>query len=646
MDFWQQQDRARRASWRLIVVFVLSLVAVVALVYPGIALFLVYQRIGVPEGWENASIWQLMWSPTLFAWVFGVITAVVLGYTWEWVRSMAGGGSSVCLSMDATHVAADATDPHERRFFNIVNEMAIASGVPAPQVFVLRGEAAINAFAAGYSLEDAAVCATRGAIETLSRDELQAVVAHEFSHILNGDMANSLRLAGVLYGFMAIGALGSSMMRMGWDDSGGEEGHTSRGGHPFVIFAGFLLAVLGGAGTLVGSIVKAAFTRQREFLADASAVQFTRNAGALSSALRKIGGYTLGTRITGANAEQISHLMFAGHGDAWWGLLATHPPLAERIRRVDPSFPGTFPVVRPPEKLEERAQAASPRPRLPWIPHIPDLVAVSALAEAAAFAPPVADAPAAPEAGSASDLPEALRDALGTPPSALAAMYALVCARSDDPDAALRTIESVTHPRVLEEAQRLLPVARTLVPSQANALPRMAAAMLRAFTPEQAAQVRTELATLAEADQHLDLREFLLVECVSHWVDASRHTAPRTRFHSIAPLRADIDRVLGAMRLCAGAENDARAAAWKAAQRRLPSSMRSEAAAPESISYAHLRRAIERIRQATWNVRHTVFAACEDAARADGVLRDDELQLLTLLGDLLHVQAPQAEPAE
>ena len=221
--------------------------------------------------------------------------------------------------------------------------MAIASGMPVPDIYVLEQESGINAFAAGYTPGDAAIAVTRGTLELLDREELQGVIGHEFSHILNGDMRLNIRLMGVLFGIMVLGLIGRMILRSGHHAS---IVSSRRGrGAPAVLIIGLGLAILGGIGVFVARAIKASISRQREFLADASAVQFTRQTDGLASALKKIGGYEEGSHLQAADPEEVSHMLF-GTGSRLSGMFATHPPLTERIQALDPHFKASdYPVV-------------------------------------------------------------------------------------------------------------------------------------------------------------------------------------------------------------------------------------------------------------------------------------------------------------
>ena len=293
---------------------------------------------------------------------------IALGSLYK-VSELASGGEVVAHMMGGRLVDPQTTDLAERRLLNVVEEMSLASGVPVPPVYVMDNEPSINAFAAGFRPADAVVTVSRGCLQYLTREELQGVLGHEFSHVLNGDMRLNLRLIGMVYGILVLSIIGYFVMRSaGWVGSSSRSSDDRRGDNRAAIFfIGLALYILGYLGVLLGNIIKAAISRQREFLADASSVQFTRNPGGLAGALKKIGGLAEGSRINDPHAHEISHMFF---GDAFAGsifnLFATHPPLEERIRLLDPNFDGSYPAV---EALPDEGPAAAaeslPEPRRP-----------------------------------------------------------------------------------------------------------------------------------------------------------------------------------------------------------------------------------------------------------------------------------------
>jgi len=343
LNFFDAQDQARRASKWLVVVYIVATVLIVA----GVTLIvgIAFGAFSNNSGYSNA-------DPTGLLITTAVVTTVfILGASLFKTSVLSAGGGKVATSMGGTLVPADVSDPLRRRLRNVVEEMSIASGVPVPEIYVLEEESGINAFAAGYNPGDAAVAVTRGTLELLNRDELQGVIAHEFSHVLNGDMKLNIRMMGVLYGIMVIGLIGRMITRGGYHASilSSRRNRNSGG----IVMVGIGLALLGFIGVFFARIIKAAVSRQREFLADASAVQFTRQSDGIANALKKIGGYSQASYIQSTDPEEVSHMLF-GSGAKLFGMFATHPPLTDRIKALDPSFSeADYPEV---DLMAERAQ--------------------------------------------------------------------------------------------------------------------------------------------------------------------------------------------------------------------------------------------------------------------------------------------------
>ncbi len=313
MNFFEHQQAARRLSGRLVVLFGLAVLGMVLAVI--------------------AVVWFAVGSDPVAMTVATLATLAIIGLGSLFrIASLRAGGEPVALQLGGVPVPEDTTDINLRRLRNVVEEIAIASGVPVPKVYVLEHESAINAFAAGYSTSDAVVAVTRGALERLNRDELQGVIAHEFSHILNGDMRLNIRLIGLLFGIVMLALVGRKVLlygRLGGRDSRGAA---------VVLVAALVAMAIGYIGLFFGRMIKAGVSRSRERLADASAVQFTRQTAGLAGALKKIGGLHEGSRLSQpGDAEEVSHMLF-GDGVGLSGLFATHPPLLERIRALEPAF--------------------------------------------------------------------------------------------------------------------------------------------------------------------------------------------------------------------------------------------------------------------------------------------------------------------
>src|ERR1035437_5821064 len=357
MNFFEHQERARRRTTLLLFYYALAVALIIGTIYLVVGGVLRSYAPGEDYGPGNPPP-LIAWDPLLFAWVAGgTLLVVLLGSAFK-IAPLAGGGSVVAENLGGTLVNMDTADLAERRLLNVVEEIALASGAPVPPVYVLEKEAGINAFAAGFTSSNAIVAVTRGALDTLTRDELQGVVAHEFSHILNGDMRLNIRLMGLLNGILAIAMVGYLLFRLigngaSWGGSGGSrrssrDGKSEGGGGWIValVLIGVALWILGYVGVFFANLIKEAVSRQREFVADASAVQFTRNPLGIGGALKKIGGLSAGSRLAAPRASEASHFYFAnGLRESWLSVFATHPPLAERIRRIEPDFEGVSTAV-------------------------------------------------------------------------------------------------------------------------------------------------------------------------------------------------------------------------------------------------------------------------------------------------------------
>jgi Zn-dependent protease with chaperone function len=315
MNFFERQQAVKKQSGRLLMLFALAVLGIV------IAVNLV--ALIALGGFSEEG------RPLVIVSFFTCLALLVMGCASLYrVASLRSGGAAIAHQLGATPVPENTQDYHLRRLRNVVEEIAIASGVPVPQIFVLNDEAGINAFAAGYSPSDAAVAVTRGALNVLNRDELQGVIAHEFSHILNGDMRLNIKLMGLLFGIMVMALIGQKILEHGR--------FRNKDAAPVMLIA-IGLMVVGYIGLFFGRMIKAGVSRQREYLADASAVQFTRQTKGIAGALKKIGGLHQGAAIGVAEAEEVSHMLF-GQGMALSSMMATHPPLSQRIKALEPSF--------------------------------------------------------------------------------------------------------------------------------------------------------------------------------------------------------------------------------------------------------------------------------------------------------------------
>lgn len=342
MNFFEHQDRARRKTNHLILLLILAVLCLVAITTLLFAAFVYFTQEHGAVGEISPGIWQgILHALSLqtFLWIALTVSSVVLiGSLFRFFQLRAG-GKAIAEAMGGRLLAGSTTDANERKILNVVEEMAIASGAAVPPVYLIEDDA-INAFAAGYHPQDAVIGITRGCIHTLNRDELQGVIAHEFSHIYHGDMRINMRLISLLHGILVIGLVGEFLIRAA---SNRGARRSSKDNSPVAILAlGLGLLVIGYSGIFFGNLIKAAVSRQREFLADASAVQFTRNPEGIAGALKKIGGSSHGSQLQNEHAAEFSHMYFGQGVKSLFNLMATHPPLEERIKRIQPGWNGEF----------------------------------------------------------------------------------------------------------------------------------------------------------------------------------------------------------------------------------------------------------------------------------------------------------------
>jgi Zn-dependent protease with chaperone function len=333
MNFFQRQSETRRLSRQLVILFAFAVIAVV-LAVDLVVFTLLASAEPDSEGLALPTVAWLSAHPgNVVLTTLSVLAIIGLSSLYK-TAVLSGGGGVVARSLGGVRVSPDTTDPLQRRLLNVVEEMSIASGVPMPEVYLLEQEAGINAFAAGHNPSNAAIAVTRGALTTLNRAELQGVIAHEFSHVLNGDMRLNIRLMGLLFGLLVIALLARTVLRFapsGRSSSSDKKG----GGAGAILLAAFVVLIIGYIGLFFGRLIQAAVSRHRESLADASAIQFTRDPTGLRGALVKIGVVASGSRLAHSEVEEVAHMLFAPGMDR---AFATHPPLLERLKAIDPRF--------------------------------------------------------------------------------------------------------------------------------------------------------------------------------------------------------------------------------------------------------------------------------------------------------------------
>ena len=542
MDFFASQDAARKKTGLLLFYFGLAVLSIIVAVYIAFAFFFANMESRSGQ-FSLYSIWDL----ELFVTVAGVTLLVVISGSLYKISTLRSGGAGVAEMLGGKLIPVSTQDFLKKRLLNIVEEMAIASGIPVPPVYLMENEKGINAFAAGFTPDDAVIGVTRGSLETLNREELQGVIAHEFSHILNGDMWLDLKLVGFLHGILLIAVIGRSVLR------GSSRSRNNKNSGGFIFF-GLVLLLLGYLGVLFGKLIKSGVSRQREYLADASAVQFTRNPNGLAGALKKIGGLAAGSLVDHGKAEEISHMFFSnGLKSSWIGAFSTHPPLIDRITRLDPAFKGNYPEVQRDqsrdsgEESADKAQSGTKE----QMPKGAAVIALSILAsdprnitrdigtplrEHIKYARQLLDS-----------LPAEVREAANDPFGARAVIYGLLL----DQDESVRSLQmehlkNAADQAVFHATENIYPLMLAL--DEEVRLPLMDLAMpsLRSMSLDQFRKFEYNISSLVEVDRQISFFEFVLQHVVVRRLERNFVTTQGsiTEINSIRDVAEEISCIL------------------------------------------------------------------------------------------------------
>lgn len=641
MDFFTAQDQARRNTGRLVVLLVLAVLAliVVTTLAIAVALYLMGDQTTAQADLSAQGMLSTLSIELVVGVAIGVLAVVVLGGLFK--RSqLRRGGRAVAEALGGREINLNTRDADERRILNVVEEMAIASGTPVPSVYVLEEES-INAFAAGNQTNDAVIGITRGTIRNLNRDELQGVVAHEFSHILHGDMRLNMRLISILHGILIIGFLGSMLLRsMHFRRVGGGGGGGKRDNSGAIILAlGAVLMVIGYAGTFFGNVIKSAVSRQREYLADASAVQYTRNPQGIGNALVKIGANSQGSYLQATQAAEFSHLFFGqGMRLGFTQMMATHPPLKDRIKRVMPGWNGRFEVASPTHEAVESApdtqsnEANSPGFTAGTLAAV--LTAASAQTAIGSMGQPdqrhLAQARATLDA-----LPERIRTAAHEPYAARALMYALLL--SDDPAMREHQVEVLQQTALPDVYQALLdyaPEVLTLEVGLRLPLIELALPALRSLSMQQAQHFRLCMERLIEADGQVSLFEWTLYQLLLNNVGEQGSGPANLRLNG---LQRECGMLLAVLAAAGQDDPDEISAALKAAENELPFAL---TATDDVSDMRALSLAVERLRRLKPLHKPALLQAMARCIEHSGRILPAEAELFRAMSDILDCPMP------
>ncbi len=634
MDFFEHQSVARRKSGLLLLLFCLAVVGLILAVW-GLFIMALGLEAATAEGFIGTSV------------VIGGL--VGLGTLYR-ISTLSAGGAAIASQLGGEPLdPAAVRQPAERRLLNVVEEMALAAGVPVPQVYLLRNEQGINAFAAGQSTGDAVIGVTRGALESLSRDELQGVIAHEFSHILNGDMRINLRLIGLLFGIMMLTLAGRLILRLGARSSASHRS-SQGGGHGALamVFLGFGLMVVGSIGVFFGNLIKAAVSRQREFLADASAVQFTRNPDGIAGALKKLGALAAGGRLESAAAEEASHLFFAdGLKRLFGGWMATHPPLVDRVKALDPSFDGDFSKALTLRQRRETMTSAGSTPATtplqPAAATVPPAITTSMLAPVGELIPPVGQVLRTQLDHLPPRLVEASRELYGA-----AGLIVAMVLQNAEPhrSAQLEHIEDVMGETFTASLGAFVGDVAALPNAQRLSFLDLVIEPLRALSPQQYEVLARLVRTLMEWDAEMSLFEYCVHRAMLRHLDHyfGFATPPRGRVASYVAVAADVVLVLA---MLAKVSSESEVAQHEAFQRGLQSLTKLSShyrrmPSPDLMTLSQFDLSLDRLAELGPKGKREVLKACVAVALSDRHLRPDEIALIRAIADSLDCPIPPA----
>ena len=592
MNFFQAQDQARGKTRLLTLLFIAAVVSLVVLTN-----VLVAVAIGVGIGPEALAAQP----PQTWLLISGAVIGVIAVASLFKFLALRGGGRVVAESLGGQPIHQNTQNPQQRQLLNVVEEMAIAAGLPVPPVYLIP-ESSINAFAAGYGQDDAVIGINQGTLDLLNREELQGVVAHEFSHILNGDMRINIRLMALLSGILFIGIIGYGMLRGSMFSRSKDRGQA--------VALAFGLIVVGYGGTFFGNLIKAAVSRQREFLADASAVQFTRTSSGIANALKKIGGHASGSQIQAKAADESSH-MFFGAIKSFSRMMATHPPLEQRIKALQPQWQGSF----------------------------AELDTSSTPVGAMGFAGASGAAPSSPEdvvsqvgQGNIKAAHELLQTcdttlakAAHDPYEARGLIYAMLI--DTDPKIAapqLQKIHAHAENGVPEHTENLLPLVRSSSQNQLLLLLEMAMPTLKELSYAQYKRFSANTAELIVFDQRVDIFEWVLHRVMTKdlYAHFERPHRSQGRIGSLRRLQPELQHLLSVLAHPSGAA----ATCYKAGAEHLH--LAQPMSALEYFDYEQLNSALAHLRELKPHLKQQLLEACAAVALADGQMHPDQHALL------------------
>jgi len=628
MDFFEQQDKARGLSGYLFLLFGFAVICIIISIFCLASIAVGFERDLAALAWT----FELAVISTIGT-VIAVFIASCVRISW-----LSQGGKVVAESMGGKRLNQSTKDPLSRQVLNVVEEMAIASGTPVPPVY-LMDEQGINAFAAGYSPRDAVIGVTRGCATKLNRDQLQGVMAHEFSHILNGDMRINIRLTGIIFGIVFLASIGRMLTNVAYI-SGGRRRNGKDGGGGALVIMGIGLLIIGGIGGFFGAMIRASISRQREFLADASAVQFTRNPDGIAGALKRIGGYSHGSKLQSAGAQEFSHMFFSSGISS---MFATHPPLPIRIKRIDPNWKNAYPDT---DKISATASQSS------QVSGVSGFTGASTDGSTSQSQAPfqnqagqqerahsaqtflksegkIDDEKLAQVRSLIASIPASLIEQAKEPFSARCLLFALLLDNKNQETRKRQAqmIEQKAEEGTLHQTEKIEPLLSNLSCEQKLVLVEESRPAISELSRNQFSVFQTLIVQLIGADESIDLFEWCLHKVIEF--DFGKQHYPR-QLHGRASLRSRISDcavILGALSHYGQDGADPKPAFNKGMQA-LDRSGQIKLPASQDCGLSSMDKAIERLNKLSASEKRSLIDACACTIDHDGKTTDIEIQIL------------------
>jgi Zn-dependent protease with chaperone function len=628
MDFFQQQDKARRNTGLLALYFFLAIALIAIAVNTVFYFFFKFTELYpyTPSTWFSDSVWM---------YVTGATFLVILSGSLFRFFALVGGGRSVANMVAAIPVNLNSHITAEKQYINVVEEMSIASGVPMPELYIMNKEQGINAFVAGYKSTEAVMVVTQGALEQLTRDELQGVVGHEFSHILNGDMRINIRLMAILAGILSIGQIGRFLLRGGSRTQ--YRRNSKDNGQGALIVLAIALLVIGYIGLFFGRLIKAAISRQREFLADASAVQFTRNPKGIAGALNKIKESISGAFLASSHAEDMSHMCFGEtQSISFSDLLSTHPPLNDRINAIDPSF---LKIEKAKNIINKRKQSDVPENSMGF--SADEAIHTDAQKIANSVGNPTAEhmlyAVAIHENFSSS-----LMGFVHSSDGAKAIVYILLM-DSRDTQQELNILNTRNEMNLIDQLGKEVDFIKKLGKRQRLPLIDLLLPSLKKLSNADLKEFLLTIEAVIRADKKFTLFEFVLLTILKQHLRDKTGYADKIKYYSFKPVVKDIQLILSVLAHCSAQSDDRKQASY---QRCLQSftleplpMLPMKGASIKSIS-----RALNQLNLLSFLLKKSVLEACADTILDDGIIMPAEAELLRAVAETLGCPMPPLLP--